>query len=271
MSYEYSENELVQRSAGEFLAGELGWEVALAYNREQLGVDGTFGRRSYREIVLERYFVQALRRLNPWMTDKQVQEALTAMLAHEVSDSALQTNEKKHELLRNGIKVQEVDAEGRTTERTARVIDFEHAENNHFLALKELKIHGEVYRRRTDIVGFVNGIPVLFIELKKQGVDVQDAYPHNYTDYQDTIPQLFYYNAFVVFSEDRHAGQQVRVFPRVEALEGGGRGPRLAGDPATRRVPQGEPAGPAGELHNSMTSPPGARPRYWRVTTSTSV
>ena len=200
MSYEYSENELVQRSAGEFLAGELGWEVALAYNREQLGVDGTFGRRSYREIVLERYFVQALRRLNPWMTDKQVQEALTAMLAHEVSDSALQTNEKKYELLRNGIKVQEVDAEGRTTERTARVIDYEHAENNHFLALKELKIHGEVYRRRTDIVGFVNGIPVLFIELKKQGVDVQDAYTHNYTDYQDTIPQLFYYNAFVVFS-----------------------------------------------------------------------
>ena len=200
MSYEYSENELVQKSAGEFLARELGWEVALAYNREQLGADGTFGRRSYREIVLERYFVQALRRLNPWMTDKQVQEALTTMLAHEVSDSALQTNEKKYEMLRNGIKVHEVDGEGHATERTARVIDFEHVENNHFLALKELKIHGEVYRRRTDIVGFVNGIPVIFIELKKQSVDVQDAYTNNYTDYQETIPQLFYYNAFVVFS-----------------------------------------------------------------------
>lgn len=200
MSYDYSENELVQKSAGDFLARELGWEVAVAHNREQLGADGTFGRRSYKEVLLERYLVQALRRLNPWMTDKQVQEALDIMRAYKASDSALQTNEQKYELMRNGIKVQETADDGRMTLRTARVIDFEHPENNHFLALRELKIHGEVYRRRTDIVGFVNGIPVLFIELKKQNVDVQDAYTHNYTDYLETIPQLFRYNAFVVFS-----------------------------------------------------------------------
>lgn len=71
--------------------------------------------------------------------------------------------------------------------------------------MKELKIHGDLYRRRTDIVGFVNGIPLLFVELKKTTVDVQNAYEDNYTDYQDTIPHLFYYNAFVMLSNGTEA------------------------------------------------------------------
>ena len=73
------------------------------------------------------------------------------------------------------------------------MIDFKNPENNHFLAVKEMKIHSQLYRRRTDIVGFVNGIPLLFIELKKPTVDVQNAYIDNYRNYLDTIPQLFYY------------------------------------------------------------------------------
>ena len=68
MSYDYSENILVQESAGHLLERELGWEVAFAYNTEQLGKDGTFGRTSYHEILLTRYFRQALQRLNPWLT-----------------------------------------------------------------------------------------------------------------------------------------------------------------------------------------------------------
>ena len=75
MSYDYSENILVQESAGHLLERELGWEVAFAYNTEQLGENGTFGRRSYREILLTRYFRQALQRLNPWLTTQQIDEA----------------------------------------------------------------------------------------------------------------------------------------------------------------------------------------------------
>lgn len=68
-----------------------------------------------------------------------------------------------------------------------------------------MKIHGDLYRRRTDIVGFVNGIPLLFVELKKNTVDVQNAYDDNYTDYLDTIPHLFYYNAFLMLSNGMEA------------------------------------------------------------------
>lgn len=93
----------------------------------------------------------------------------------------------------------------RQRQKKAAVIDFQNPENNDFLAIKELKIEGDLYRRRTDIVGFVNGIPLLFVELKKNTIDVQNAYDENYTDYQDTIPQLFYYNAFVMLSNGLEA------------------------------------------------------------------
>ena len=64
MSYDYSENILVQESAGNLLRDELGWDVKFAYNTEVLGDDGTFGRKSYKEILLVRYFRAALKKLN---------------------------------------------------------------------------------------------------------------------------------------------------------------------------------------------------------------
>lgn len=205
MSYDYSENILVQESASHLLEQELGWEVALAYNTEKLGKDGTFGRTSYKEILLTRYFRQALQKLNPWITPIQLDEAQKKMESHLSTASLMQINEEKYTLIRDGIPVTVKRPGGKTEEKNAMVIDFHNPENNHFLAVQELKIHGELYRRRTDIVGFVNGIPLLFIELKKTTVDVQNAYTDNYTDYLDTIPHLFYYNAFLILSNGLEA------------------------------------------------------------------
>lgn len=205
MSYDYSENILVQKSASHLLEQELGWEVVLAYNTEKLGKDGTFGRTSYREILLTRYFRQALQTLNPWITPIQLDEAQKKMESHLSTASLMQINEEKYTLIRDGIPVTVKRPGGKTEEKNAMVIDFHNPENNHFLAVQELKIHGELYRRRTDIVGFVNGIPLLFIELKKTTVDVQNAYTDNYTDYLDTIPHLFYYNAFLILSNGLEA------------------------------------------------------------------
>lgn len=205
MSYDYSENILVQKSAGDLLRDELGWDVQFAYNTEVLGKNGTFGRTSYHEILLTRYFQKALRRLNPWMTDSQLSEAQKTLESHLSTASLLQVNEEKYFLLRDGIPVTVKKPNGQPETKRAAVIDFQNPENNEFLAIKELKIQGDLYRRRTDIVGFVNGIPLLFVELKKNTVDVQNAYEDNYTDYLDTIPQLFYYNAFLMLSNGTEA------------------------------------------------------------------
>ena len=205
MSYEYSENVLVQDSAGNLLRDELGWDVAYAYNTEKLGVNGTFGRKSYREIVLWRYFKAAVFELNPWLTENVYQEAVRKLEDHLASASLMQINEEKYGYLRDGIPVTVKKPDGRTVQERIKVFNFAEPTKNHFLAIKELKIHGELYRRRTDIVGFVNGIPLLFIELKNFNVDVQDAYTCNYTDYLDTIPHLFYYNAFLMLSNGSEA------------------------------------------------------------------
>lgn len=205
MSYDYSENILVQESAGNLLHDELGWDVQFAYNTEVLGKDGTFGRESYKEILLLRYFKEALKKFNPWLNDNQISEAIRTLENRLSTSSLLQVNEEKYFLIRDGIPVTVKKPNGKTETKKATVIDFQNPENNYFLAIKELKIHGDLYRRRTDIVGFVNGIPLLFVELKKNTVDVQNAYDDNYTDYQDTIPHLFYYNAFLMLSNGTEA------------------------------------------------------------------
>ena len=205
MSWEYSENILVQNSAGKVLSDKLGWEVVFAYNTEVLGENGTLGRKSYKEIVLTRYLRQALFENNDWMTDEYADSAVKTLCAYTASASLMQINEEKYSMLRDGIPVQVKKFNGTFEVRNAAVYNFAEPEKNHFLAVQEMKIHGDLYRRRTDIVGFVNGIPLLFVELKKQNVDVKNAYDCNYTDYLSTIPQLFHFNAFLMLSNGLEA------------------------------------------------------------------
>lgn len=205
MSWEYSENILVQNSAGKVLSDKLGWDVIFAYNKEVLGENGTLGRTSYKEIVLTRYLRRALFENNAWMTEEYANSAIKTLCAYTASATLMQINEEKYSLLRDGIPVQIKKPNGTFETRTAAVFNFKEPTKNHFLAVKEMKIHGELYRRRTDIVGFVNGIPLLFVELKKQNVDVKNAYDCNYTDYLSTIPQLFHFNAFLMLSNGLEA------------------------------------------------------------------
>ncbi len=227
MSWLYSENILVQEAVGNTLQNVLGWDVQTGYNEEVLGENGTFGRKSYKDILLVRYFRAALKTLNPWINANQIAEAETKMKSILSTASLMQVNEEKYAYIKNGIPVTIKRPDGSTDTKNAFVIDFQNPndqERNYFLAIKELKIHGEYYRRRTDIVGFVNGIPLLFVELKKNTVDVQNAYYDNYTDYLDTIPHLFYYNAFLMISNGVDAkvgtlGSKYEFFHEWKRLE----------------------------------------------------
>ena len=200
MSKDYSEDRLIQKSTAEFLEKELGWKSIYAYDQETLGANGTLGRTDYREVLLTRHFRKALKSLNPWMADKQLSEAVERMNEHMSSQTLMQINEQKYQLIRDGVPVTRVKPNGETEEVKAKVIDFQSPEKNEFLCVRELWVYGSLYRRRADIVGFVNGIPLLFMELKNHDVEVEDAFNDNYRDYLDTIPQLFYHNAFIMFS-----------------------------------------------------------------------
>ena len=197
---DYCENVMVQDAAADCLHDELDWDVVYAHNAETLGERGTLGRSNYREVVLFRELKLALKRLNPWLNSKQTEEAVQKLTSWASTASPLQINEEKYFLIRDGIPVSAVTSGGRRTQRTAKVIDFHNPKNNHFLAVKELWIQGPLHKRRTDLVGFVNGLPLVFMEFKRHDVDVQDAYDLNYSDYQDTIPELFHFNAMVLLS-----------------------------------------------------------------------
>ena len=205
MSKDYSEDQLIQKSAADLLENELGWTSVMAWDAEMLGETGTLGRKSYHEVLLMRHFCKALKALNPWMTEKQLAEAVERMTERMSSQSLMQINEQKFQYIKDGIPVTRTKPNGETEEVKAKVIDFASPQKNEFLCVRELWVYGALYRRRADIVGFVNGIPLLFMELKNHDVEVVDAFNKNYRDYLDTIPQLFHHNAFIMFSNGLEA------------------------------------------------------------------
>ncbi len=194
----YTEDNLVQQTTVEYLERQLGWESVYAHNTETFGLDGTLGRMNEQEVVLKRYLRKALERHNPGLPDRAYENALLKIVQVNTSRTTPQTNFEKYVLLRNGVKVKYPTPKGGLKTRTLRVFDFENAENNHFLVVRELWIKGSLYRRRADIIGFVNGIPLLFMELKNIHRNVRRAYDDNLVDYKDTIAHVFHHNAFVV-------------------------------------------------------------------------
>ncbi len=200
MSQAYSEDQLVQQTTAAYLADPLGWESIYAYNNETFGPGGLLGRKDESEVVLTRSLVAALRRLNPGRPEEAYRQACETLTAYDAAKTLLQINAEKYALQREGVPVTYRTPQGKERSERLKVFDFEHPENNHFLAVRELWVRGPIYRRRPDILGFVNGLPLLFVELKKHHKDLRLAYDGNLSDYRDTIPHLFYHNAFIVLT-----------------------------------------------------------------------
>ncbi len=202
MTWEYSEDNLIEQTAIDLFYKNLGWDTHLAFNKETYGEGGNLGRQSRKEVVLKRIFMQKIKAFNPGLPQKAYTDAYEKLIEESTTKSLAEINFEKHQLLRNGIPVDYVNEKGETIKnKTIRVFDFEEVDNNNFLAVRQLWIQGKSNReKRPDIIGFVNGIPLLFIELKAAHRKLENAYNDNFTDYKDVIPKLFYYNAFVVLS-----------------------------------------------------------------------
>src|SRR5690606_12853201 len=114
-------------------------------------------------------------------------------------------NKTKTLLLINGVEVSFINNEGKSQKKVLKVFDFRDYRNNEFLAVRQLEVSGELHNRRPDVIGFVNGIPLVFFELKAHAVDLRSAYEDNLKDYKDTIPHIFYHNAFIILSNGTDA------------------------------------------------------------------
>jgi type I restriction enzyme R subunit len=194
----YTEDAAVEKPAiGLF--GELGWQHIDAYY-EKLGVEGTLGRESRSEVFLTQRLRTALERLNRDAPSEAIDEALTEITRDRSALHYARANREVYGLLRDGVPVSIRKPDGsRETERLS-VIDWGEPINNDFLLVSQLWIKSDLYERRTDLVGFVNGIPLVFIELKAAHRNLKRAYDDNLTDYRDTIPHVFVPNGFIVLS-----------------------------------------------------------------------
>ena len=194
----YTEDAAVEKPAVELFA-ELGWEHVNAYH-EKLGAEGTLGRESRSEIFLVERLRHALERLNPAVPSEAIDQAIAEITKDRSALHHARANREVHELLRDRIPVSIRKPDGsRETERLT-VIDWDEPTNNDFLLVSQLWIKSDLYERRTDLLGFVNGIPLVFIELKAAHRNLKHAYDDNLTDYRDTIPDVFVPNGFIVLS-----------------------------------------------------------------------
>lgn len=210
----YGELVLVEQAAMDLLAG-LGWTVKNLYG-ETFGDQGTEGRVSEHQVILPRRLRAALESLNPGLPADAYAQAQEQITQDRSKQIAVNANRELYQLLKDGVKVKvALDAGGHRIE-TLRVIDWATPGNNDFLLTSQMWVAGDMYRRRCDLVAFVNGLPLVFIELKKPSVPLKSAYDANLRDYKgQSVPQLFHSNAFILLSN----GSDTRVGTLTSAWE----------------------------------------------------
>ncbi|MBV1868836.1 MAG: type I restriction endonuclease subunit R [Marinosulfonomonas sp.] len=201
---DFTEDHLVQTTMADYLHDVHGWRSVMAWNRETFGVEGTLGRRSDKDAVLTRYLSEALVKLNPGLPDVAYKQALREITDIFGSQSLIRINQDKYQLIRDGVKVKFRQNGEQKIERLL-VFDYDTPENNDFLCVREMWIRGYAHRRRADIIGFVNGLPLMFCELKRPDKDLRRAYNENLSDYKDTVPHLFHFNAMVILGNGEQA------------------------------------------------------------------
>ena len=201
---DYSEARLVEETCLAILR-ELGWQT-LDATYEVLGTAGTLGRESEREVVLRRELRSALTRLNPDVPKSGIEQAVEALAQDRSALSPVAGNQELYRLMVEGVLVlvPDEDGDGETPARV-RVIDWLEQGNNAYLGVQQLTVKSDLYTRRPDVIGFVNGLPLVFIELKSSHRRLKNAFRDNLRDYRDTIPHLFQANAVQVLSNGTDA------------------------------------------------------------------
>ena len=186
MTHAYSEDQLVEQPAiGLFAA--LGWQT-LSAMEETLGASGTLGRETKSEVVLLPRLRAALTQLNPNLPAEAITAAVDELARDRSAMSLEAANREVYSLLKDGIAVSVPNREhgGQKTERL-RVVDWQQPQNNDFLLVSQFSVTGALYTCRPDLVGFVNGLPWVVIELKKPGVPARAAFDENLTDRKSVV------------------------------------------------------------------------------------
>ncbi len=182
----------------------LGYEAIDAFS-EGFGNDSLFGRKTPNDIILPVRLRSALERLNPNLPNEAIDSAIYALSEGAGALSLINANHAIYKLLKDGVLVDYKDENGIDQEETVRIINWNDASANDFLIVRQFKVSGEMYNCRADMVAFINGLPVVLIELKASHKSLINGFTDNIRHYKDAIPQLFLFNAFIIVSNGSKA------------------------------------------------------------------
>jgi type I restriction enzyme R subunit len=165
---------------------------------ETFGARSELKREDSGEVVLTSKLRKVVREINPDAENDDIEDAITELIRDRSILSPVKANREVYKLIKDGFVPQQGDRE--RSPDPISYIDWKNFDNNDFFLASQMWITGELHNKRPDLIGFVNGIPLILIEFKNPGVNVKDAFTDNIRDYKDTIPQLFWYNAFIICS-----------------------------------------------------------------------
>ena len=211
---DYSESTLVEKPAIE-LFSKLGWSVQNCFHEFDENGKSFLGRETKADVVLVSKLKPALKKINPSLSETVIDEAIKIFTSDRSLMGLVSANREVFDLLKNGVLVSYPYSEAGTglnnknehVSDRVKIIDWVNIENNDFFLASQFWISGEMYTRRSDLLGFVNGIPLLFMELKASHRNLKKAYDENLRDYKLTIPQVFWFNGMIILSN----GSQSRV------------------------------------------------------------
>lgn len=183
---------------------ELGYEIVFG---PDIAPDGEYPEREdYSDVILNDRLKDALTRINPKMPSDAIEDAFRQITIPQ-SPSLIMNNKAFQKMITDGIDVQVKQSDASYRTEKVYVFDFEKPLNNEFMVANQFTIVEHGVEKRPDVVSFVNGIPLVVIELKsasEENVDITQAYNQLQT-YKMTIPSLFTYNSFMVTSDGINA------------------------------------------------------------------
>ncbi|MBS3788974.1 type I restriction endonuclease subunit R [Candidatus Bipolaricaulota bacterium] len=202
---DYTEMALVEEPTIDYFE-QLGWETVNA-EHETLEPGSTLCRDRQDEVVLMDRLRSKLETFNPDVPPEAINHALEGLQRSRRALDPVEANREVYDMLTEEVSVSYRGEDGEEVTEDVQVIDWKEPSNNDFLLVSQMTIDGRMYTKRPDLIGFVNGLPLLLVELKRPGVPVKEGFDGNISDYKDTIPQLFWYNMAIMVSN----GSQTRV------------------------------------------------------------
>lgn len=191
----------IEKAIIQVLKEQLNYRYINCYTADPEDINDGSQRKNKTEVVLENILFDKLKEFNPDIPEDKLQEVVDNIKSSRASMSKVSANKEVYKILKDGIKVLVKNSKGKEEPKWVKIIEYnDKYKDNDFLVVSQLWIKGAIRYRRPDLLLYINGIPVAFIELKNSNVSVKNAYDDNLTTYKSEIPKLFNYNQVCILS-----------------------------------------------------------------------